>query len=255
MYTCNRCCWIWGESCTCIDLDTARREQEKDASYIWEKCAPYYQPRQRLALYIHATGVATLNDRLASWLTILSRPQKHVYAQPPICVCVCTNLTRIALILLQAMHILMQASIFIQAIKPRLRLMIQVHMQHCLLLYGLGWCRWYTESPSRVIHVDSLQITRSPPATPSSPRDLQNLHVYKGIDSPSDSLRGFDFTVECNTVCCMSATKEWQLLKSGKRTQLSPLFALCFLLLYTLYLSLCTLFSALFHNTIGCYEA
>jgi len=25
---------IWGELCACIDLDTERREKEKDASYI-----------------------------------------------------------------------------------------------------------------------------------------------------------------------------------------------------------------------------
>jgi len=25
---------IWGESCVCTDLDTERREKEKDASYI-----------------------------------------------------------------------------------------------------------------------------------------------------------------------------------------------------------------------------
>jgi hypothetical protein len=44
-----------------------------------------------------------------------------------------SNIRRIILILMQAMHILIQAAIFIQAIKWWLGLTMQVHMQHCVL--------------------------------------------------------------------------------------------------------------------------
>jgi len=47
---------IWGEPCGCIDWDTERREKQKDASYIWEKCAISPANSQLVsALYIHAT--------------------------------------------------------------------------------------------------------------------------------------------------------------------------------------------------------
>jgi len=44
---------------------------------------------------------------------------------------------------------------------------------------------------------------RVPLHPPSPPRDLQTLHIYKVIDSPLDSLRDFDFTVEYNNPYCM----------------------------------------------------
>jgi hypothetical protein len=31
---------IWREPCACIDLDTERREKEKDASYLGERSVP-----------------------------------------------------------------------------------------------------------------------------------------------------------------------------------------------------------------------
>ena len=46
-------CWIWGEPCMCLDLDTERREKEKDASYVWEKCALTTSPLASGQLYIY----------------------------------------------------------------------------------------------------------------------------------------------------------------------------------------------------------
>jgi len=44
---------VWGEPCACIDLDTERREKERDASYIWERSVPLTTSPASSQLYIY----------------------------------------------------------------------------------------------------------------------------------------------------------------------------------------------------------